>query len=56
MKKVAEKSNGIATNPLYRALPVSIDVADMSQVQNMVSQMLAVFGRVDYNVNCAGVC
>lgn len=54
--KVAERSNEIATNPSYRALPVSVDVADMMQVQNMVSQMLAIFGRVDYNVNCAGVC
>lgn len=56
VNKVAEKSNEIATNPSYRALPVSVDVTDMAQVQSMVSQTLAVFGRVDYNVNCAGVC
>lgn len=56
VQKVAEKSSKMATNPSYRTLPISVDVTDLTQVQDMVSQTLALFGKVDYNVNCAGVC
>ncbi|KAK5673659.1 hypothetical protein LTS12_029816, partial [Elasticomyces elasticus] len=54
VQKVAEKSSKMATNPSYRTLPISVDVTDLTQVQDMVSQTLALFGKVDYNVNCAG--
>lgn len=56
VQKIAEKSSEMATNPSYRTLPISVDVTDLTQVQDMVSQTLALFGKVDYNVNCAGVC
>lgn len=54
-QRAANKSSEIATNPLYRALVIAVDVADSAQVQEMVSQTLSTFGKIDYNVNCAGV-
>ncbi|KAJ5766761.1 uncharacterized protein N7511_004377 [Penicillium nucicola] len=52
---IAAKSARIATNSSYRALPISVDVTDSAQVRGMVSQTLSMFGKIDYNVNCAGV-
>lgn len=56
VQQIAEKSSKIAASPSYRSLPVSVDVTDSAQVQDMISQTVALFGKIDYNVNCAGVC
>ncbi|KAF3480834.1 uncharacterized protein GIQ15_06181 [Arthroderma uncinatum] len=55
VQEKAERSKGLATHPSYQTLPIAVNVADPKQVEEMVSQTLAVFGRIDYNVNCAGV-
>ncbi|KAI9926207.1 hypothetical protein ASPWEDRAFT_160368 [Aspergillus wentii DTO 134E9] len=55
VQAIAEKSAKVAKNASYRPLPLSVDVADAEQVQDMVSQTLSMFGKIDYNVNCAGV-
>ncbi|KAM5499852.1 putative secondary metabolism biosynthetic enzyme [Microsporum canis] len=55
VQEKAEKSKIIATNPSYIPLPIAVDVTDPKKVENMVSQTLATFTRIDYNVNCAGV-
>lgn len=55
VQAIAEKSAKIAKNPAYRSLPLSVDVADSNQVRDMVSQTISMFGKIDYNVNCAGV-
>lgn len=55
VQAVAERSAKVASNPSYRALAVSVDVSDLTQVRHMVSQTLSMFGKLDYNVNCAGV-
>ncbi|KAL4966917.1 SDR family NAD(P)-dependent oxidoreductase [Aspergillus stella-maris] len=51
----AEESKKAATNPAYRAIAIAVDVGDAGQVQGMVSWATEIFGRIDYNVNCAGV-
>ncbi|KAM5468108.1 hypothetical protein MferCBS49748_003636 [Microsporum ferrugineum] len=55
VQEKAEKSKSIATNPSYLSLPIAVDVTDPKKVEDMVSQTLATFTRIDYNVNCAGV-
>ena len=54
-EKAAAESVPLATNPKYRPIAVQVDVTDESSVDNMVSEMVETFGRVDYAVNCAGV-
>ena len=54
-KEVTEESVKFATNPLYRAFTVVVDVTDESSVQSMVDFTLNKFGRIDYCVNSAGV-
>ncbi|KAL8786816.1 MAG: hypothetical protein Q9213_002553 [Squamulea squamosa] len=53
--KVAEKSKSLATNGNYRTAVVAVDVTDPSSVQRMVDETIRVFGRIDYNVNAAGI-
>ncbi|KAL4912941.1 3-oxoacyl-reductase [Aspergillus aurantiobrunneus] len=50
-----EESKALATNPSYRTLSLSVNVADEESVEDMVSQTLTAFGRIDYCVNSAGV-
>lgn len=52
---VAEKSRSVATHPSFKAVAVKVDVADNQSVQDMVARAIAEFGRIDYNVNSAGV-
>ncbi|KAI9931400.1 hypothetical protein ASPWEDRAFT_25723 [Aspergillus wentii DTO 134E9] len=54
-EEAAEHSKTVAKHEAYRALAVSVDVTDRSQVDQMVEQTIATFGRVDYSVNAAGI-
>ena len=51
----AESSKDLATHPSYRALALSVDVADPQSVEAMVAQTVSTFGAIDYSVNSAGV-
>lgn len=54
-RAAAEESKCYAQTPSYRAIAVAVDVTDPSSVQEMVDQTMKEFGRIDYNVNSAGV-
>lgn len=54
-RAAAEESKCYAQNPSYRAIAVAVDVTDPSSVQGMVDKTMMEFGRIDYNVNSAGV-
>ncbi|EPE37166.1 NAD(P)-binding Rossmann-fold containing protein [Glarea lozoyensis ATCC 20868] len=51
----AEKSKAYATNTQYRALSIKVDTTDPISVQEMVDFTVREFGRLDYNVNSAGL-
>lgn len=51
----ANSSKALSTNANYRALAIGVDVADRNSVDNMVAQTTAMFQRIDYSVNSAGV-
>lgn len=52
---VAEECKGVATHPSFESLAIKVDVANNQSVQDMVSSIVEKFGRIDYNVNSAGV-
>jgi NAD(P)-dependent dehydrogenase (short-subunit alcohol dehydrogenase family) len=52
----AEASKKYATHPMYRAIGIKVNVTDRASVQAMVDKAVKEFGRIDYSVNCAGVC
>ena len=54
-KEVAGKSKNLAVNPEYRAFAVAVDITDSSSVQHLIDSVVKEFGRIDYNVNAAGV-
>lgn len=51
----AEASRKYAKHAEYRAISVAVDVVDEEKVQNMIDVAIREFGRIDYNVNSAGV-
>ncbi len=51
-QKVAER---IIYESNVSAIPIKVDVADHSEVENMVNQMLDKFGKIDILVNNAGI-
>ena len=51
----AQESSALATHPSFRAIVVKVDITDEANVNNMVATALKEFGRIDYNVNSAGV-
>ena len=51
----AEECSALATHPSFRATAVKVDITDEPSVDNMVFVALKWFGRIDYNVNSAGV-
>ncbi|KAJ5319718.1 hypothetical protein PENANT_c206G05267 [Penicillium antarcticum] len=53
--ETARRSKPIATNPAYQALAIAVDVTDISSVDSMVQNVVETFGRIDYNVNSAGI-
>ena len=54
-QEAAEKSKSFATNSHFRTMALRVDVTDPSSVQSMVDATVKEFGRIDYNVNSAGV-
>jgi NAD(P)-dependent dehydrogenase (short-subunit alcohol dehydrogenase family) len=53
--QTAHDSEVVATHPEYKALAVAVDVSDPFSVKEMIKKVVDVFGRIDYNVNSAGV-
>ncbi|KAL7625208.1 hypothetical protein AAE478_004423 [Parahypoxylon ruwenzoriense] len=51
----AEESKAVASNPEYQAISIQVDVSNEASVDQMVKVAVAKFGRIDYNVNSAGV-
>jgi dehydrogenase/reductase SDR family member 4 len=51
LNKVAEEITGLGR----RAITIQADIAKKSEVENMVRQVIANFGKIDILVNCAGV-
>ncbi|KAI0147401.1 short-chain dehydrogenase/reductase SDR [Xylariaceae sp. FL1272] len=54
-QKTAEEAEVLATNPSFKALPVTLDVTDVQSVEKIVAEAVEQFGRIDYLVNSAGV-
>lgn len=54
-KDSADASKQYARHPDYKAVAVYVDITDEASVQNMVETTVKEFGRIDYNVNSAGV-
>ena len=54
-EKTSAESISVANHSIYQAIAIQVDVADEASVDNMISEMLRLFGRIDYAVNCAGV-
>ena len=52
----AEESKKCAENANFKAIAVKVDITDEASVENMVRTTVEEFGRIDYNVNSAGVC
>ncbi len=52
----AEESSELAQHSSFKAIAVKVDITDEASVDNMVAVTLKEFGRIDYNVNGAGVC
>lgn len=53
--EVVVRCIAVASNSEFRAEAVEVDVTKEQSVCNMFDRMAAVFGRLDYVVNCAGV-
>ena len=53
--EAARESESVATNPSYKSLAVALDVCDVVSVEQTVKAAVDAFGRIDYNVNSAGV-
>ena len=53
--ETAEECKKFANNPEFRAIAIGLDVTDPTSVQRMIDTAIKDFGRVDYNVNTAGV-
>jgi NAD(P)-dependent dehydrogenase (short-subunit alcohol dehydrogenase family) len=54
-QEAAEKSREFARHSGYSTLVVHVDVTDAASVEAMVDAAVQRFGRIDYNINCAGV-
>ncbi|KAI0449668.1 short-chain dehydrogenase/reductase SDR [Xylaria acuta] len=53
--ETAQESQAVSSNQDFRALAIEVDVRDPASVGNMVKAAVDAFGRIDYNVNSAGV-
>jgi NAD(P)-dependent dehydrogenase (short-subunit alcohol dehydrogenase family) len=51
----AEQAKKLAKHPNFHTLVVVVDVTDAESVKAMVDAAIKEFGRIDYNVNSAGV-
>lgn len=56
-RETAQQSTKYAADPTYHSFGVHVDVVDEESVQQMVETAVTrLGGRIDYFVNCAGVC
>ncbi|RYO84487.1 hypothetical protein DL764_009319 [Monosporascus ibericus] len=53
--QVADQSKALASNPNYRSIPTTVNVADVTSVDAMVNLAKEEFDRIDYCVNAFGV-
>ena len=54
-QEAAQTSKKFATHPEYKVIALKVDVVDPVSVQSMVDTTIKELGRIDYNVNSAGV-
>ncbi|KAI0102493.1 NAD(P)-binding protein [Nemania sp. FL0031] len=54
-KEAAEECKKYANATNFRAIAIQVDVTEEASVQNMVDTAVREFGRIDYNVNSAGM-
>ena len=54
-RDAADVSQKFATKDGYRAIAMSVDVTDRGSVRAVVVATQKAFGRIDYNINSAGV-
>ncbi|KAL3480535.1 hypothetical protein BJX99DRAFT_18368 [Aspergillus californicus] len=47
----AQESETVATNPIFKAMAVRVDPADLGSVADMISATMRALGRIDYFVN-----
>ncbi|CAF9943861.1 MAG: hypothetical protein ALECFALPRED_001614, partial [Alectoria fallacina] len=52
---VVKKSRKFAEHVSFKAITVKVDIIDKVSVNNMVQTAIKEFGRIDYNVNSAGI-
>ncbi|KAI1485516.1 NAD(P)-binding protein [Biscogniauxia mediterranea] len=55
VRQVADKSKALASNPNYRAISTTVNVADIASTDAMVNLAKEKFDRIDYCVNAFGV-
>lgn len=55
-KDAADASQKLATREGYQAVAMFVDVTDRNSVRAVVADTHELFGRIDYNINSAGVC
>ncbi|RYP12071.1 hypothetical protein DL767_011509 [Monosporascus sp. MG133] len=53
--QVADQSKAVASNPNYRSISTTVDVADVTSVDALVNLAKEQFDRIDYCVNAFGV-
>ena len=53
-KKAAAESEAFAADSDYSADVIQVDTAIAASVDKMVATAVQKYGRIDYNVNCAG--
>ncbi|KAI4591836.1 hypothetical protein KJ359_012155 [Pestalotiopsis sp. 9143b] len=54
-EETASEIRALATHPEFLAEAVQIDVGAEESLRSAMSYTTAIFGRVDYSLNCAGV-
>jgi NAD(P)-dependent dehydrogenase (short-subunit alcohol dehydrogenase family) len=46
---------GVATNPAFKCITITVNVGNEESVKNMVAKIVEAFGRIDYAANIAGI-
>ncbi|KAI5854488.1 hypothetical protein GGS23DRAFT_590597 [Durotheca rogersii] len=54
-RDVVAECRAVATNARFHAEAVEVDVTQEDSVRHALGQMVRIFGRIDYCVNCAGI-
>lgn len=55
-RRVADETKAAAANPHCKVEASHIDVTSEQSVRDAIKTVSQLFGRIDYCVNCAGVC